>query len=205
MFDKRVVETAQISSYEALADGAWRGKLCLASAASERSRTLVASMIARLGERNAELAVRGWRENLATGVFEDQEDVLLAIDDGRCAVGIVSSEVLARFVAMEGHDNLDFSFPSIDSGGARIDVTVAGISRHANDAEAAAEFIRWLLSEDGQLVLHGDGFQYSMDGPDGVRAPVPGWPRYAESPIGVSRAGQLHHEAALLIERARIR
>lgn len=204
VFDKRAVETGQITSYEALGDEEWKEKLCLASVSSDRGLTLIASMIARLGERNAELAVRGWRTNLATSIFDDQLDLLAAIDDGSCAVGIVSSEVLARFIAEGGGSNLGFVFPSAASGGTRFDVIAAGVSRHANDSDAAAEFIEWLISPAGQEVLHAGTFGHSM-AEASVRAPLAGWPGFADSPVGVSRAGQLHPEATLLIERVRMR
>ena len=83
--------------------------------------------------------MRGWRANLATSVFDDQAALLAAIDDGTCAVGIVGSDALARYSARDGETNLGSVFPDAESGGTRFDLTAAGVSRHANDAENYGE------------------------------------------------------------------
>ena len=204
VYDRRQVAAGSLGSYADLADETWRGKLCLHRGARERSRSLVAALIATLGERDAELVVRGWRANLATGVFDEQRELLLAIESGDCVVGIVSSDEVG-FLANDGQiENTGHHFPSATAGGTLQQVIAAGVSRHANDAELATRFVEWLASPDGQAVLHEDGTDYPLAG-GRLPPPLDTWPDYSPSPITASRSGFLHRDAQRLIERARYR
>ena len=204
-YDRRVVDAMDIRGYAALADERWRDKLCLQRGDSERSRSLAAAMIAVLGERDAELAVRGWRENLATSTFDEQRELLAAIERGECPIGIVSSDEYARFVAGGDARNLSFTVPDDDAGGTQLDLTAVGVSRHANDADAAVRFVEWLVSADGQRVLHESHYDFPVDDVLPLPPPMNEWPRFAVSPVHASRTGYLHTDAELLIERARFR
>ena len=203
--DRRVVDAAAVTGYAALGDPLWAGRLCLQRGTVARNRSLVAAMIAALGERDAELAVRGWRGNLATSVFDEQRDLLAAIEDGDCAIGIAGSDAVARFVADGSGENLGFVFPDSGAGGTQLDLTAVGVSRHANDPDGATRFIEWLVSPAGQQVLRDTDFDFAVDDVTSPQSPLDGWPDFDVSPMGVSRTGYLHPEATRLIERARYR
>jgi len=204
VFDDRQVNAASLGGYADLAGDNWRGKLCLHRGARERSRSLVAALIAMLGERDAELVVRGWRENLALSVFDEQRDLLLAIESGDCAVGIASSDQVGQLSKAGQAGNIGRHFPPADVGGTLQQVIAAGVSRHANDAALATRFLEWLASPGGQAALHEDGTDYPLQGMD-LAPPLDSWPDYSPSPITASRSGYLQREAQQLIERARYR
>lgn len=205
VFDRRVVDAAEVSGYAALGDPRWAGRLCLQRGSVARSRSLVAALIAALGERDAELAVRGWRANLATSVFDEQPDLLAAIEGGDCAIGIAGSDEVARFVADGAAENLGYIFPDSGAGGTQLDLTAAGVSRHANDPDGAARFIEWLVSPEGQRILRDADFDLAVDGATSPRSPLYGWSDFDVSPMGASRTGYLQPEAIRLMERARYR
>lgn len=205
VYDPRRVQAESLGGYAGLADNKWQGQLCLQRGSSERMRSMVAALIAASGEREAELVVRGWRANLATSVFDDQQDLLQAIEDGTCAVGIVGSDQFAEFAQRGGAVNSRVHFPSADDGGTLQETIAAGVARHANDAGLATGFVEWLVSADGQAALHDGGTDYPLAGVAELSAPLDSWPDYSPSPISASRAGYLRNEAQLLIERARYR
>src|SRR3989344_3544055 len=63
------VKPSQLSSYEALGDAKWKGRLCLRTSKKVYNQSLVAMMIARLGEAKTEQIVKSWVANLAAGGF----------------------------------------------------------------------------------------------------------------------------------------
>lgn len=205
VYDHRRVEAPTLGGYADLATGIWHGKLCLQRSVNERSRSLVAALIAEHGERQAEIIVRGWRANLATSVFDSQRDLLLAIESGACAIGVVSSDEVARFISEGLVQNLRFHFPSADDGGTQLRLTAAGVARHANDAAMATEFVEWLASPSGQRALHAGSSEYPANPDVAPISPIDSWPRYSASPIGASRSGFLYQDAILLVQRARYR
>ena len=60
------VKPAELSTYEALADAKWKGRLCLRSSKKVYNQSLVATMIERLGAEKTEQVVRGWVANNPT-------------------------------------------------------------------------------------------------------------------------------------------
>lgn len=205
IYDSRDVQATHLGGYSDLAAAEWRERLCLQRSSSGRSRSLVATLIAELGERDAELVVRGWRANLATEVFDTQSDLLQAIATGECSLGIVSSNEAALYVADGGSSHVRVHAPSDEQGGSWLQPLGAGVSRHASDAEGARLFLEWLVTADGQAALHAEGADYPLHSEPGRPALLADWPLPDAEGNPALRAGYLHQEATLLNERARYR
>ena len=160
-------------------------------------------MMSLLGVRDAELAVRGWRENLAASVFDDEAELLAALEDGSCSIGIVGSDQISMHLAGEPGPDLRLHFPAGGDGGTLLHPTIAGVARHANDADGAIRFVTWLRGPDGQGVLHAGKTEYP------VVAGVTGSSKTpASMPAAAVSLSQIlfdYADAIALIDRARYR
>ena len=76
------VEPKELSTYEALADENWDGRLCLRTSKKVYNQSLTATLIETHGAEKTEKLVKGWINNLATDVFSDDTALLQAIDAG---------------------------------------------------------------------------------------------------------------------------
>ena len=63
MYSTKRVQTSQLSTYAALGDPRWKGRLCLRTSRKVYTLSLVATMIKSLGEKRAEEVARGWIAN----------------------------------------------------------------------------------------------------------------------------------------------
>jgi hypothetical protein len=72
-------ELGDVDNYAALGQEKWRNRICLSSSAVPGNRTLIALLIRRYDLREAEIIVRNWRANFATGVFADDLSLIKAI------------------------------------------------------------------------------------------------------------------------------
>ncbi len=142
VYDSRAVDLSGIGDYANLSDADLRGKLCLSSSSLPVNRSLIAMLISDIGVRPAEIVVRGWKRNLAELVFETEDKLLAAIADGRCAAGIVSSDVADAAVRETGY--LDAVLPAV----AHINVDAAGVARHARNPDGAQQLVHWLVTRD---------------------------------------------------------
>lgn len=177
------------TTYAALGEPRYKDSLCLRRGSERRSVALVAGITERLGARDSELAVRGWRFNLATAVFDNESDLLAAIVSGTCGIGIVDSRIVAA--ASNLPSDIVVAPPTDASAGVHVHPLAVGVSRHARDPDTAARFIDWLLSPAGQDVLEASGAAPAIDIATGqVRESLPYY---------------LYEDAELLIERARYR
>ncbi|MDQ3287501.1 MAG: extracellular solute-binding protein [Pseudomonadota bacterium] len=201
-----VTPASELSTYEDLADPKWRGKLCLRTSASVYNQSLVATMIARLGQERTEEIVEGWVENLAAPPFANDTAVIEAVTAGRCAVGIVNSYYLGRaqrddpalpvtvFWANQGEDE--------NASGTHVDVSGAGVTAHADNPAGARAFIEWLSAGEAQAMYANENLEYPAN-PQVDAAPiVQAWGNYEQNLINVAEAGKLQADAVKLMDRA---
>jgi len=196
VYDERLVDATQLGAYDDLQDEAWLGRLCRLKSEHEVSRTLVASLIASLGDRNAELVVRKWKKNSVGPALQSGREVLLAIENGRCQVGFAGSDAIAEQRENGATDRVAVHWPAAADGGALLSITGAGVSRHAASPEQAVHFLEWLATADGQSLLSASGRDLALDPPSGRL-------NIDLSPIESARLGYLSPDAIRLMERAR--
>ena len=122
----------------ALAEPQFLGMLCLSSSAISVNRTVIATMVSELGVRPAELVVRGWIKNLAAPPFDDEAQLIRAIESGACGIGIVSNIAL---------DSANTDLEGIAPATWYADVEALGIARHARNPDGATRFVEWLLAD----------------------------------------------------------
>ena len=182
--------------YADLAAAEYRGGLCLRRGALARSRSLVAHLLSTLGARDAELAVRGWRANLAMSVFDDESSLVEAVARSECSVAIASSDAVARH--RQEHGDLGAIYWPAQ---AWPHLLAAGVSRHAREPDAGKAFVTWLTTASGQAALHAAGYDYS---PSAERR-VDGLPALGTIASDAAASFWMHADAGRLIERARYR
>lgn len=128
-------EVPLITTYHDLGSPQLVGQLCLTSSALPLNRALIAMLIADLGVKPAERAVRSWTRNLALPPFPSESALLEAVAAGTCKVAIISD-------AADG-TGLDRIYPEPTYRNIR----AIGVSRHAQNADAAHAFVDWMLSD----------------------------------------------------------
>lgn len=191
-----------VNNYAALGADKWAGKLCLSSSTVPGNITLVAFLIRQYGLRDAEIAVRRWRANLASDVLADDDTLLEEISAGRCQIGIAGSHSLAAHLAANAGSPLGFhSFA--DPAEIVIDVSGAGVSRHAHDPERAAELLEWLTTNAPNALYAAPGHEFPANAGSRVAPGIESWRGTVATPSQQSVLAFLHDEAVLLVERAR--
>ncbi|MGH7278956.1 MAG: extracellular solute-binding protein, partial [Candidatus Rokuibacteriota bacterium] len=63
MYNVTTVKPGELSTYEALGDPKWKGRLCLRPSGYIYNQSLIATMMRRHGEAKTETIVRGWAAN----------------------------------------------------------------------------------------------------------------------------------------------
>jgi iron(III) transport system substrate-binding protein len=196
-----------LSTYEALADPQWQGKLCLRTSNSVYNQSLVATMLASLGAEQTEQVVKGWVANLAASPMASDGEVIDAIAAGRCAVGIVNTYYLGRALRKNTGLPVTVFWPNQAEGkrGVHVNVSGAGVARHAPHREAAIAFIEWLSDGDAQALFAGANLEYPANPRVAMDPLVQTWGDYRQDLINVSRAGALQTDAVRLMDRAGFR
>ncbi|MAY25385.1 MAG: Fe(3+) ABC transporter substrate-binding protein [Polycyclovorans sp.] len=197
------VDADALSTYEALGDDTWKGRLCLRTSQKVYNQSLVAMMIAQQGREATEVTLRGWIDNLAAAPFANDTQVMEAILAGQCDVGIVNTYYFGRLQSENPDLPLKLFFPNQGEGerGVHVNVSGAGITRHAPHPEAAQALLEWLSADDAQALFASLNQEYPAN-PDVPMDPqVAAWGRFRQDLINVSEAGRRQVEAVTLMDR----
>ena len=196
------VKPADLSSYEDLAQPKWKGRLCLRTSKKVYNQSLVAMMIAEHGEARSEEIVRGWVANLAAPVFPDDTKMMEAIAAGQCDVGIANTYYFGRLLQKSPQLPLALYWPNQAGLGVHVNVSGAGVTRHAKNPQAALKLLEWLSSEKAQSLYADANLEYPVNPavkPDPV---VANWGSFKQNNINVAKAGELQAAAVRLMDRA---
>ena len=196
------VKPDELSSYEDLADPKWRGRLCLRTSKKVYNQSLVATLIARHGEEKAEQIVRGWVANLAAAPFSNDTKAMEAVAAGRCDVTIVNTYYFGRLQKAQPDVELAIFWPNQESSGVHVNVSGAGVTRHAKHPEAAQRLLEWLSSETAQAQFAGLNMEYPVNPGVPVDPTVAAWGTFKADELNVNAAGRLQADAIRLMDRA---
>lgn len=196
------VDPEDLSTYEALADEEWDGRLCLRTSKKVYNQSLVATMIARHGEQRTEEIVGGWVDNLATQPFSNDTAVMEAIVAGQCDVGIVNTYYFGRLQERDGDDTpLALFWPNQDAEGVHVNVSGAGITRHASNPEAARQLLEWLSEQEAQELFGALNMEYPVRPDTEWTERVRSWGEFQGDDIDVAEAGRRQVDAVMLMDR----
>jgi iron(III) transport system substrate-binding protein len=196
------VKPSQLSTYEALGEVKWKGRLCLRTSKKVYNQSMVAMMIARLGEAKTEKIVQAWIANLATDPFPDDTKLMEAIAAGQCDVGIVNTYYFGRLKQKQPEAAIALFWPNQKDRGVHVNVSGAGITAHAKQRAAAVKFLEWLSSEKAQNLFADENLEYPANPKVKPHASVAAWGRFKQDTINVSQAGSLQPKAVMLMDRA---
>jgi iron(III) transport system substrate-binding protein len=196
------VQPSELSTYEALADKNWEGRLCLRTSKKVYNQSLTATLIETHGAEKTEALVKGWIANLATDVFPDDTALLQAIDAGQCDVGITNTYYFGRLVQQQPNLKVKAFWPNQEDRGVHVNLAGAGVTKHAPNAEAAQKLLEWMTTEEAQGLFAGLNLEFPAN-PAVASAPeVAAWGSFKADAIATEVAGKRQAEATMLMDRA---
>ena len=190
------------SSYEALSDPKWAGKLCLRTSKKVYNRSLMASMIDAYGYDEAKAVVLGWVSNLATEVFSNDTNALKAVSSGQCGVTIVNTYYLARLLDDPKYDNLSLFWANQGDRGVHVNISGAGIVKTSKNKANAVKLLEYLSSMKAQDFYASANKEYPVLASADIDDSIEGWGEFSEDNINVSKLGSLQKEAVFLAQEA---
>lgn len=196
------VKPADLSTYEALAEPQWKGRLCLRTSKKVYNQSLTATMIARLGEEKTEAVVRGWVDNLAAPPFADDTQLINAIAAGQCDVGLVNTYYLGRLLKADPALPVTVFWPNQSDAGVHVNVSGAGITKHSKHKAQAQKLLEWLASDEAQDEFARLNFEFPAKPGIAVDPIVAAWGTFKADPVNVVEAGRRQAEAVRLMDRA---
>lgn len=200
-YAKDRVDPSGLSTYEALAEPQWQGRLCLRTSKKTYNMSLVATMIERHGIPATEAIVKGWVANLAAPVFSSDTLVLEAIAAGQCDVGLVNTYYLGQELQKNPDYPVALFWANQQTTGTHVNVSGAGVTAHAKNPQGALQLLEWLATAEPQYLFSELNLEFPAD-PAVASVPlVQGWGEFVQDSLNVEAAGRLQAEAVKLMDR----
>ncbi len=196
------VNPEALSTYEALADPKWKGRLILRTSKKVYNQSLVAMMIQDIGQEDTKRVVSGWVSNLAVPPLSSDTKVLEAIDSGVGDVGIVNTYYYGRLLKENPDLPLKLYWPNQETTGVHVNVSGAGVISHAKHPEAAVAFLEWVSSEEAQNLFADVNMEYPVNPQNQANPVVQAWGDFKANPRNVASAGQYQAEAIRIMDEA---
>lgn len=196
------VKPEELSTYEALADKQWEGRLCLRTAKKVYNQSLTGTLIETHGAQKTEEILQGWVNNLATDVFADDNAVIQAVDAGQCDVGIVNTYYYGRLHKQNPNLRVKLFWPNQADRGVHVNLSGIGLTRHAPHPEAAKALVEWMTGPDAQALFAGINQEFPANPQVAPSAEVASWGSFKADSIPVEVAGKRQAEAIRLMDRA---
>jgi len=196
------IKEGELSTYEDLADVKFKNRLCLRTSKKVYNQSLVATMISRHGKVKTQKIIEGWVTNLAMPPFSNDTKTMKAIASGHCDVGIVNTYYFGRLLKKEPETKLALFWPNQTSTGVHVNISGAGVTKHAKHPAAAKKLLEWLSSESAQALFASLNMEYPANKAVESSEVVDAWGEFKADDLNVAEAGRLQSESIKLMDRA---
>ena len=156
VYNKAAVKREQVQSYADLAAPALKSQVCMRSGSHPYNLSLGAAVIAHEGEAKAEAWARGLVANFARSPKGGDTDQIKSVAAGECGVTISNTYYLARMMrSTKAEDQqalaaVGMVWPNQATWGTHINISGAGVLKHAPNRDAAIRFMEYLASNEAQ-------------------------------------------------------
>jgi iron(III) transport system substrate-binding protein len=200
MYHPERVRPEELSTYEALADPKWRGRLVMRPATHSYTQSLVASMIAAHGEARAEEIVRGWVANQPTLIDSDTR-ILETLAAGRGDVAITNHYYLGRLLQSNPAFPVRVFWANQGDRGAHVNISGAGVTAHAPNRDNAVRLLEWLSSRQGQKMFADSNHEYPANPAVDPHPIIAGFGSFNRDRLNMAEYGRLQEAAVRLLDR----
>jgi iron(III) transport system substrate-binding protein len=205
---KGSVDPKQIRDYEDLADPKWKGKVCIRSSSNMYNLSLMSSMIAGIGPVKAEEWARGVVANFARSPKGGDTDQLKAVAAGECQVAVANTYYYVRLMKSGRPDEravaerVGVIFPNQSGRGTHVNVSGAGVMKHAPNRDSAVKFLEYLASDEAQAYFANGNNEYPAVGKLHGNRELASLGEFRKDSLNVSLLGKNQAAAQQIYDRA---
>jgi iron(III) transport system substrate-binding protein len=208
MYVKGRVDPAQLSTYEALADPRWQGRICIRSSSNIYNQSLVASLIAADGEEASEKWAKGLVTNMARPPRGGDRDQIKAAVAGQCDIAVANTYYLAGMLTDNDPqqrriaEQVAVFWPNQQGRGSHVNVSGAALIKASHNREAAVKLLEFLAGDAAQQWYAEVNGEYPVRSGVKMSETLKGWGPFKADSLNLGRLGELNAEALMLMDRA---
>lgn len=202
------VDPSELSTYEALTDETWRGRIVTRTSTNIYNQSLMASFVELWGEDQA----LAWAESLARNFARDPEgndrDQAKAVVAGTADLAIMNTYYIGKMLYSSDPaevtvaETLRVFFPNQQTTGTHINVSGIGLIKHSKNTEHALKLMEFLTSEMAQSSYANANFEYPVHPNVLPHQLLQSWGSFTEQEIPLSVLSDHSTKATMLMNQA---
>jgi iron(III) transport system substrate-binding protein len=202
------VDENTIANLEDLIDPQWKGRVCIRSSNNIYNQSMVASLIAQLGETDAQEWVNGLVKNFARPPQGGDTDQIKAVAAGLCDVAIANTYYLAGMLSSKDETTrqqakkIKVIWPNQADRGAHINISGVALAKNAPNKDAAIKLIDFLLSKESQLWYATTNHEYPVLADIAWSELLQSFGTFKTEQVQLSQLGELNAAAVQMMDRA---
>lgn len=167
-YHKDKVRPEELATYQALTAPRWKGRVLARSAENLYNQSLMAAFVAHYGSDSALAWASGVAANFARDPKGSDTDQLLAVAEGIGDVAIANSYYIAKLMSGNEPERakaravLGVALPTMGGAGTHVNVSGAGVVKHARHEAEAIALIEHLLGAEAQRAFAEGNKEYPV-------------------------------------------
>ncbi|WP_020179998.1 extracellular solute-binding protein [Methylopila sp. M107] len=194
--------------YEELADPKWKGKVCIRAGQHPYNVALIADYIVHHGPEKAEAWLTGLKSNLARKAAGGDRDVAKDILGAVCEIGVANSYYVGAMRSGKGGPDqekwaqaIKVVLPTFENGGTQVNVSGAGVAKHAPNKAEAVKFLEYLASDEAQAIYAKANYEYPVKAGAAVDPLIAEFGTLSPDKTPLTEIAKRRKEASQLVEK----
>lgn len=202
------VKPEELSTYEALADPKWKGRICIRSSSNIYNQSLVASMIASDGEAATESWAKGLVANFAQPPQGGDRDQIKAAAAGVCDLAVANTYYYGMMVTdndpaqREAAAKVAIFWPNQEGRGTHINVSGIGLTAAARNRDNAVKLMEFLVNPESQEWYAETNHEYPVREGVALSPTLEAWGTFKSDSLNLAQLGANNPAAVMLMDRA---
>jgi len=198
----------ELSTYEDLIRPKFKNRICIRSSNNIYNQSLVASMISANGIAATEKWAAGLVKNMARPPRGGDRDQIRAAASGQCDIVIANTYYFgAMQTGKKKKDNIAASklaifWPNQSGRGTHVNISGAGITKHAAHRDNAIRLLEFLANKESQQWYAETNHEYPIRKDVEVGKVLKNWGEFKSDAINLSILGKNNPDAVKLMDRA---
>lgn len=204
VYNKETVKPEELSTYEALTEDAWKGRVLIRSSENVYNQSLLASFIEIDGEEKAKEWAAGLVKNFARDPEGGDRDQAKAIAAGVGDIAVMNSYYFGQMLnsedpaEVEVAEGLGLFFPNQETTGTHVNVSGAGVVKASQNKENAIKLLEFLSAPEAQGTFAEANYEYPVNAEVEPSELLKSWGEFKEQDIPLSTLGE-HNAKSILI------
>jgi iron(III) transport system substrate-binding protein len=206
-YSKERVKPEELSSYEALTAPEWKGRILTRSSENIYNQSLLASIIAANGSEASEEWAAGLLANMSRSPKGSDRDQIKAIAAGEADLAFVNTYYLGKMMNSDNEAErqaaavVKLLFPNQERG-THINISGAGVTKHAPNKENAIKLLEYLTSPTIQTRFAEANYEYPANPKVAASRDLESFGDLIPDTLPIGKLGEYNRQAVEVFNRA---